>query len=243
MSLGSIVTLVGAVVAWSAGIIFDRSTAAAAEVAFRPVAAADLCVTSGSIESLPSGQLRIDAPSVRAVMYGQNSRAAELTFSYRGPTSKTIHLSSGLQRRQLGLKLRAQNGCNLVYVMWRIIPEQKVTVQVKYNPGLKRYAECTNGGYRIVKPAKSWPVPMLTEGSSHRLRALLDGETIRVEVDNQPVWIGELGSDAMTFDGPIGIRTDNVAMDFTLSVGSPALPTGQISAMTDHCHSVESGGD
>ena len=243
MSLGSIYILVGAVVAWSTVMIFDRSTAAAAEGAFRPVAAADLCVTSGSMASLPSGQLRIVAPSVRAVMYGQNSRTAELAFTYRGPTDKTIRLSSGLQRRQLGLKLRAQNGCNLVYVMWRIIPEQKVTVQVKYNPGLKRYAECTNGGYRIMKPAKTGPVPTLSEGSSHRLRAALDGETLRVDVDDQPVWIGDLGSDAMTFDGPIGIRTDNVAMDFTLSVGSPALPTGQISAMTDRCHSVEPGGD
>ncbi len=243
MSFGSSFTLVGAVAAWSAVMIFDRSAAAAAEASFRAVSAADLCVTSGSIESLSSGQLRIDAPSVRAVMNGQNSRAAELTFTYRGPTNKTVHLSSGLPRRQLGLKLRAQNGCNLVYVMWRIIPEQRVTVQIKYNPGLKRYADCTNGGYRIVKPAKAGPVPMLAEGSSHRLRATLDGEALRVEVDDQPVWIGDLGSDAMTFDGPVGIRTDNVAMDFKLSVGSAALPTGQISAMTEHCHSVESGGD
>jgi hypothetical protein len=243
MSLGSISVLVGAIVMLNAVVIFDGSAAAAAETSFLPVGAADLCVTSGKIESLPSGQLRIDAPSVRAVMYGQNSRAAELSFTYRGPTGKTVHLSSGLQRRQLGLKLRAQNGCNLVYVMWRIIPEQRVTVQIKYNPGLASYREFTNGGYRIIKPAQTGPVPALAEGSSHRLRAMLDGDKLRVEVDNQPVWIGELGSDALAFDGPVGVRTDNVAMDFTLSVGSSSAAPGPLAAMTDHCHSVEPGGD
>lgn len=243
MSLGLFFTVAGASAAWLATAVLDQSAATAAQIPFRPVAASDLCVTSGNIESLPSGALHVDKPTVRAVMAAPYSRAAELSFTYQGPSRKTVRLLSGLPRRQLGLKLRAQNGCNLVYVMWRLVPEQKLTVQVKRNPGLQRYSECKNSGYRIVRPTKAWPVPTLSPGSSHRLRAMLDGQILRVEVDNQPVWTGELGDEIMAFDGPIGIRTDNVAMDFTLMAGPPDPKSGPPQPMADRCHSVEIMGD
>ncbi len=112
---------------------------ALAETRSRPIAVHDLCVTRGAVEHLPEGMLRIRDPKVRAVMANQISRDLEMQFTYRGPTQGEAHLGSGELRRQLGLKLRAQDGCNLVYVMWRIAPESKLAVQVKRNPGMMRH--------------------------------------------------------------------------------------------------------
>ena len=41
----------------------------------------------------------------------------------------------GELRRQFGLKLRAQDACNLVYVMWRIEPASKLVVSIKCRTG------------------------------------------------------------------------------------------------------------
>ncbi|MEA2752645.1 MAG: hypothetical protein QOI41_6788, partial [Myxococcales bacterium] len=57
---------------------------------------------------------------VRAVIAGDRSRAAELAFVYRGPSVSTAPLANGELRRQIGLKLRAQDTCNVVYVMWHV---------------------------------------------------------------------------------------------------------------------------
>ena len=61
---------------------------------------------------------------------------AEARFKYLGPTSQEARLGSGESRRQFGLRLRAQDPCNLVYAMWRIEPEPMLVVSVKRNPGM-----------------------------------------------------------------------------------------------------------
>jgi hypothetical protein len=54
------------------------------------------------------------------------------------------HQDDHEMRRQSGLKLRAQNGCNLVYAMWRSEPESKLGVSVTRNPGLNASSERGN---------------------------------------------------------------------------------------------------
>src|SRR3954463_12364708 len=74
-----------------------------------PVAKEILCVTKGIAKI---GE-QVTEPTMRAFAHGTSGDAASLTFIYRGETEKTRELASGQERRQLGLKLRAANGCNL----------------------------------------------------------------------------------------------------------------------------------
>jgi hypothetical protein len=178
----------------------------------------ELCVTHGEIGAGPSGRLAISDSVVRAVSTRGVSRTAELRFTLLGSTDKTVALSSGQVRRQLGLKLRAQNGCNLVYVMWRLEPQNELVVSVKRNPGMSTHAECGTQGYRNIPAAKSVPVPSVAPGEPHRLRAVLaeHGDGLEVLIDGVHVWSGALGTEALGFDGPVGVRTDNVRLEADL---------------------------
>jgi hypothetical protein len=127
-------------------------------------------------------------------------------------------------RRQFGLKLRAQNGCNLVYAMWRIEPESKLVISVKSNPGMNASSECGNHGYRNIKPRRWSAVPRLNPGDSHALFADMNGSEMRVSVDGNTVWEGDLGPEALSFDGPVGVRTDNGRFEFELLTGTIGTP-------------------
>jgi hypothetical protein len=178
-----------------------------------------LCVTEGTLT--PQGEhLFVDVPKCRAVAALATDPSAELRFTYLGPTTETTALGSGRVRRQIGLKLRAQNGCNLVYAMWRLEPKNEVAVQVKRNPGQSTFAECKNGGYRNVQPARSAAIPDVAEGSSHVLRAEMRGADLTVWADGAVVWQGNVGDDALSFDGPVGLRTDNGRFAIALTAGA-----------------------
>jgi hypothetical protein len=155
----------------------------------------------------------VSAPTFRAVSAHLGETHAELRFTYAGPTASTRALGSGAVRQQLGLKLRAQDPCNLLYVMWRLEPEAKLAVQVKRNPGARTSAECKNGGYTTVKPILSAPVPPVTPGSSHVLSAELHSPTLEVKADGVLVWKGDVGADTLAIDGPVGVRSDNVSFE------------------------------
>lgn len=182
-----------------------------------------LCVTEGTLTP-QGGHLFVDVPKCRAVSAVATEPTAELRFTYMGPTAETTELGSGRVRRQIGLKLRAQNGCNLVYAMWRLEPKNEIAVQVKRNPGQSTFAECKNGGYRNVQPSRSAPVPAVPEGSSHVLRAEMHGTGLSVWADGALVWQGDVGGDVLDLDGPVGLRTDNgrFALAFTAGSGSAA---------------------
>src|SRR5689334_5452213 len=96
--------------------------AAAAKAGLREVARGELCVTLGALGSTAGG-LVVEGPKMRAVVGVHTEPVAELRFTYLGPTRETVPLSSGQTRRQIGLKLRALDGCNLIYVMYRIEPK------------------------------------------------------------------------------------------------------------------------
>ncbi len=195
-----------------------------------PLTAKRMKATQGKLEPVPGGRLRIEEPKVRAVvstgegpktralMAGvrEEARVAELRFTYLGATREQKPLQSGELRRQVGLKLRARDGCNVVYVMWRLAPKAGLVVSMKHNPGMSRSDDCGNGGYRTVKPRSKGTVPRLEPGGSHNLRAELQGTELKVRVDGEIVWEGVLPAEALTFDGPVGLRTDNGRFDVEL---------------------------
>jgi hypothetical protein len=183
-----------------------------------PLAAADLCVTSGALRT-QDGRHSVESPAFRAVAARSRDTDVELRFDYLGPTADVARLGSGGVRGQIGLKLRAKDPCNLVYAMWRIDPGPELVVQVKRNAGQRTSAECKNHGYRTVRPLRSAPVPGVAPGSSHVLRAAIRGSSLDVWADGVLVWEGTLGDDALDIDGPVGLRSDNARFTFTLSAG------------------------
>jgi len=175
-----------------------------------------LCVTEGSVQETSPGNLDIDVPRTRAVLGSMTPQTAELFFRYMGPTSVVVPLESGTVRTEIGLKLRAQNACNLVYVMWRILPVSEIVVSIKSNPGETTSAQCLNRGYHNVTPQKSISIPALKIGGAHSLRAEITGTELTVNADGQLAWQGVLDSSAFKFDGPVGFRSDNGQFDTQL---------------------------
>jgi hypothetical protein len=175
-----------------------------------------LCITEGSIEELPGGRLSVRVPKMRAYLNQSTPQDVEARFTYLGSTGNEARLGSGELRRQFGLKLRAADACNLVYAMWRIEPESKLVVSIKSNPGQHTSAECANRGYKNIKPAHSSPVPSLSEGQAHSLHAAMQGQELRVYVDDRLVWQGQLGMEATGLQGPVGIRSDNARLELQL---------------------------
>jgi len=169
---------------------------------------------------VPRHSMRLDAGAVRAFVAGdRGARSAELAFSFRGPSAFDAPLANGELRRQIGLKLRAQDTCNVVYVMWHVEPKPGVAVSVKRNVGRSTHAACGDGGYlNLTSDPGVARAPVVVPGDAHVLRADLDGRALRVTADGVVVWRGELPSAALQFDGPAGFRTDNGTFDVELRV-------------------------
>ena len=177
-----------------------------------------LCVTKGAVTDNA-----VTEPTFRGYARGAGGDAAQLTFTYRGETKDTRELASGEARRQLGLKLRAQDSCNVVYVMWRLDPLPKIDVSVKSNPGLKTHSECGANGYIKVRPYKKTFVPAFEYGKTHTLRAEIIGDELFAWIDGKQVWQGRLPDAARDIKGPAGIRSDNVQLDI-VELAAPAKP-------------------
>jgi hypothetical protein len=197
------------------------ASSAAGPVAGTRTSLSELCVTDGSLEDAGNGRLRVTDPQMRAVLVRPPADAAELGFVYLGPTATRKALGSGALRVQFGLKLRAEDPCNLVYVMWRVEPDSQLVVSVKSNPGERSSSECGNRGYRNLKPDSSGLLPALASGDSHRLSAEIHARTLEVFADGRRVWQGRLDSTAAAFRGPAGVRSDNARLEFTLASGAP----------------------
>ena len=183
-----------------------------------PIAPSALCVSSGTISSAGARRLHVDAGGMRGVIAHDRSRSAELAFTYRGASTSTAPLADGELRRQIGLKLRAQDTCNVVYVMWHIEPSPGIFVLVKHNAGKSTHSECGDGGYVVLKSDFTATAPLIQRGAPSVLRADIEGTELRVSADGVDVWRGRLPREAFSFDGPVGVRTDNGAFDFELRV-------------------------
>ena len=178
-----------------------------------------LCVTEGAVEAAPGDRLSVETAKMRAYVNAWTSQSVETRFTYLGPTAEESRLGSGAVRRQFGLKLRAQNACNLVYVMWRFEPKSRIVVSVKRNPDQTASSQCGNHGYQNIKPDHSHPVPPVLPGSEHDLGAEMRGTAVKVTVDGKAVWDGDVGPEAADLEGPVGIRSDNVRLGFDLEAG------------------------
>ena len=196
-------------------------------VALQWIGRSDLYVTNGAVKLRPDGSIAIDTPSSRAVARTVPGDAAEQTaeirFRYLGATATQKPLASGELRRQIGLKLRAADSCNVVYVMWRIAPASRIVVSVKRNVGLHRHAQCGAHGYVTVAPRPQRALPAIRAGDLHTLRAGLRGRKLTVRVDGRTVWQGVLAHEPPK--GPPGFRTDNsrVVLEYFAAGFEPPL--------------------
>jgi len=181
-----------------------------------------LCVSEGRLTPGPERQLFVDTPKMRAYVNQSAADSAQIHFRYLGPTATQAALGSGASRVQFGLKLHAADPCNLVYAMWRIEPESRLVISVKFNAGLHTSSQCGNRGYQNIKPASSFPLPDLRVGQSHTLSASVNGNTLRALVDDHLVWRGDLPAVAATLRGPAGVRSDNTRLEFELRADNAA---------------------
>jgi hypothetical protein len=163
---------------------------------------------------------------MRAAVQGSTGDAAVLDFVFHGPSHDAVPLANGELRRQIGLKLRAEDTCNVIYVMWELEPRSRIVVSVKRNPGQSTHAACGDRGYAALMPRvrgapSSAPI---AAGERHRLEAAIDGGALRVLADGQLVWEGELPANAIKLEGPIGIRSDNGVFDLELKAAKKGAP-------------------
>jgi hypothetical protein len=168
----------------------------------------------------------LNVSKMRAYLNMETPQYLETVFTYWGTTGNEARLGSGELRPQSGLKLRAQDACNLVHAMWRIEPESKLVVSVKRNPGRHSSSECGNGGYKNIKPDHDSRVPILTPGQTHSFRAEMNGAKLRVFVDNVLAWEGSVVPEALLFQGPVGIRSDNARLELELRTKRTERPVG-----------------
>jgi hypothetical protein len=203
------------------------------DAGWRRIERDELCITTGTIQRAPD-HMTIDGPEVRATLRTGTPRAAELRFTYVGPSETTAPLASGELRRQIGLKLRAQDTCNVVYVMWHIQPDTKLVVVVKRNPTKHAHAECGAAGYITIRSQTRASIPPISVGGTHTLRATLRERAVDVYVDGTLAVRASIDQPALDFDGPVGIRTDNARFRFQYLVGG--REAGELSPSLDGRH-------
>jgi hypothetical protein len=192
----------------------------------------DLCVTNGAVSTLPDGRLAVGTPSSRAVVRttpeSTADQVAEIRFRYLGPTPTSKPLASGELRRQIGLKLRAQDTCNLIYAMWHIEPDPRVAVSIKRNAGMDTHEQCHAGGYVIFKAQDRVELSPMRPGEAHALRAELHGNDMTVTADGKVAWQGNFGNELPPLNGPPGLRTDNARFELEYFADRPTKSLVQV---------------
>lgn len=185
-----------------------------------------LCVTKGKLTGA-----RVLEPTFRAVASGRRGDAIDARFVVRGQTARLRALASGQHRRQVGLKLRAEDGCNLVYVMWRLDPRPMIEVSVKRNRGQRTHAECGPRGYTKVAPERTAVLPALEDGQPHALHAEIVDDRLIAWVDHEVAWEGELPVAARELAGPPGLRSDNLDVELVALATAETVEGGDASCM------------
>ena len=190
-----------------------------ASVSRAQVRSGDFDVTDGKILAAKGHRLLVTSKEMLATLKFTTEQTATVKFTYLGPTKDVSHAGSGKALSQFGIKLRAQNDCNVIYVMWRFAPDQKIAVSIQRNPGKRTHAECVDRGYiNNLKPRLSDAPPPVEPNQPHVLTATMSGSDLSVTADNKLVWWGDLGSAALTLRGPVGLRSDNARLLFDFLV-------------------------
>jgi hypothetical protein len=116
----------------------------------------DFDVPDGRIERASGDRLMVSTKEMRATLKFPTQQNVTVKFTYLGPTQEVSRLGNGEVRSQFGIKLRAQDTCNIVYIMWHFSPDQKIAVSVKRNPGQGTHEDCLDNGYiNNIKPRVS----------------------------------------------------------------------------------------
>ncbi|WP_298832076.1 hypothetical protein [uncultured Piscinibacter sp.] len=213
---------------WVAVPLLTFGLMSVAEPRERGVKAGDVCVTNGVVEKEARGRFVINSPSSRAVVKGSDDSAGAIKFEYLGPAAGETKLASGVVRRQLGVKLRAEDSCNVIYVMWGIEPEPGLVVSMKVNEGKTTHAQCGVKGYKLVPARFEKPVAPIKVGEPRTLAASLDeNRKLTVRVDGDVVWEGIAFPTAKTMYGYTGIRTDNVRVRFEWLADDNEVPASR----------------
>lgn len=222
-------------VPWLASCLALTFGLAAAEP--RPASKDAICVTTGDMAAEPDGRYLIESSASRAVVRDGDDDYVGIVFEYLGPSKAESALASGDVRRQLGLKLQAQDSCNVIYVMWPVDGARELVVTSKVNRGQSAHAQCGVKGYQALTPLKSRPVAPIVVGQPRRLEASIDKRMLAVHVDGQLVWRGDAGPRTADLFGYPGLRTDNVRMRFAWLVEpddeAPGRPKPRL-----HCRTV-----
>lgn len=196
------------------------SIAIAVPTAKAQVRPGDFDITDGKIQAAAKHRLLVSTKEMRATLKFTTEQTATVKFTYLGPTKEVSRLGSGEIRSQFGIKLRAQDDCNVVYVMWHFAPDQKIAVSMKRNAGKRTHAACLDRGYiNNIKPRISDAPPPVEPNQPHVLTATMSGSDLSVTADNKLVWWGDLGPVALALRGPVGLRSDNarVLFDFVVT--------------------------
>jgi hypothetical protein len=196
-------------------------------LALAPIAPERFCTTSGTVHPIGPRSMKVDTGGMRGVVADDAGSLAEVRFTVRGPSKKTSPLANGEIRRQIGLKLRGQDTCNVIYVMWHFEPVPGLGVSVKRNPDQSVHAQCGDRGYIDLRPMRGAPtLPPVRAGERHTLRAQLEGMRLRVHADGAVAWEGPLPPEALELTGAAGVRSDNAEVDFELAVPGGAARAG-----------------
>jgi hypothetical protein len=182
----------------------------------------DLQVTQGKVQETGTGFLMVQGPKERAQLKHGRQQQAVLSFRYRMPSEKELPLASGGIVRQIGLKLRTKNTCNLLYVMWRICPDEYIFVTLKRNPGESMHRQCRASGYQTIAiiPLSSLQITA-KDNKIHTVSASLNLQVnayrLSVIVDDHKLWSGTIDLDLLNdINGPAGFRSDNGNFIFKL---------------------------
>src|SRR5262249_39512830 len=148
--------------------------AAAPRAMLRTLDMAQLRVEAGRVDQGAGHTLELRSAGIRAVAREHAHAAVEMTFVYRGQGRSGEPLASGELRRQIGLKLRALDTCNVVYVMWHVEPSHGIHVSVKSNPSGHDHQSCHDHGYLFLQPTSAPDVVPIAIGERHTLAAPID---------------------------------------------------------------------
>ena len=183
------------------------------------VSPGDFDVTDGKIQAAKGHRLSVSTKEMRATLKFTTEQTATVKFTYLGPATEVSRPGSSKVLSQFGIKLRAQNDCNVIYVMWHFAPDQKIAVSIKRNPGKRTHTECLDRGYiNNLKPRLSDSPPSVEPNQPHVLTATMSDSDLSVTADNKLVWWGDLGPAALALRGPVGLLTDNARLLFDFLV-------------------------
>jgi hypothetical protein len=213
---------------WLAAPLLALGLVSAVQSRERAIKPGDVCVTNGALEKDSSGNFVVNTPSSRAVVKGTSDSVAAINFEYLGPASGETQLASGVVRRQLGVKLRAEDSCNVIYIMWGIEPQPGLIISMKVNQGKASHAECGVKGYKLVPATFEKPTAPIKIGEPRALAANLDESgKLTVRVDGEVAWEGQTFATANTMYGYNGVRTDNVRVRFEWLGDDGAAPAAR----------------